>query len=69
MPFVARNADRAGDRSLVGNQALLDRLFAEIDTEKRGLRLLADSGLDFAYPHHSASAFSAFDDGRPPDGG
>ena len=42
VPFVARNADRAGDRSLVGSQVLLDRLFEELDTEKRGLRLLAD---------------------------
>ena len=66
VPFIARNADRAGDRSLVGNQALLDRLFSELDTEKSGLRLLADTGLDFQYPHHSPSAFTAFTDGRPP---
>ena len=64
LPFVARNSDRAGERSLVGNQILLDRLFEEIDTEKAGLRLLADEGLDFAYPHHSASALSVFGGGR-----
>ena len=64
VPFVARNSNRAGDRSLVGNQALLDRLFAELDTEKAGLRLLADTGLDFEYPHHSPGAFTAFTDGR-----
>jgi DNA helicase-2/ATP-dependent DNA helicase PcrA len=64
LPFVARNSDRAGDRSLVGSQMLLDRLFAEIDTEKAGLRLLADEGLDFAYPHHAASAYSTFANDR-----
>ena len=37
LPFVARPNSRARDRSLVGNQALLDQLFAELDTEKAGL--------------------------------
>jgi DNA helicase-2/ATP-dependent DNA helicase PcrA len=39
--------------SLVGNQALLDRLFAEVDTEKAGLSLLADEGLSLEHPHHA----------------
>jgi DNA helicase-2/ATP-dependent DNA helicase PcrA len=52
LPFVARNAERAGAGSLVGNQTLIDRLFAELDTDKRGLQLLADHGLHFQHPHH-----------------
>jgi DNA helicase-2/ATP-dependent DNA helicase PcrA len=50
-PFVARASTRAPN-SFVGDQALLDRLFAELDTEKAGFCLLADEGLDFDYPHH-----------------
>ncbi|MGH9012407.1 MAG: UvrD-helicase domain-containing protein, partial [Acidimicrobiia bacterium] len=65
LPFVARNAERAGDRSLVGNQGLLDRLFSELDTEKGGLRLLADHGLAFEYPHHAAHGRTDAASGRP----
>ena len=55
IPFVARPG-RVGDgRSLVGDQALLDRVFCELDTEAGGLRLLADEGLSFAHPHFSAA--------------
>ena len=51
LPFVARGtADRSC--SLVGNQELIDRLFAELDTDKRGPQLLADHGLHFEHPHH-----------------
>ncbi len=53
VPYQARNPERAGDRSLVGNQGLLDALFAELDTEKGGDRLLADHGLSFEHPHHN----------------
>jgi DNA helicase-2/ATP-dependent DNA helicase PcrA len=58
VPFVAR--DRGGDRSasLVANQDLIDRLFAELDTEKRGRRLLLDEELSFEHPHYSASTFT-----------
>jgi len=59
LPFLARNPDRAGDRSLVGNQMLLDRLFAELDTEKGGRRLLEDQGLSFEHPHHSPATSTA----------
>ena len=51
VPFVARRYDGAGGRSLVGDQALLNRLFSEHDTISAGNRLLADTGLSFARPH------------------
>ncbi len=40
-----------GGRSLVGDQALRDRLWAEHDTSVGGYRLLADEGLFFDRPH------------------
>ncbi|MFN8026388.1 MAG: UvrD-helicase domain-containing protein [Acidimicrobiia bacterium] len=52
LPFVARRTAKTGDGSLVGSQELINRLFADLDTDKGGLRLLADHGLDFAHPHH-----------------
>jgi len=52
LPFVARNADKAGEGSLVGNQTLINRLFHQLDTDKRGMQLLADHGLHFEHPHH-----------------
>jgi DNA helicase-2/ATP-dependent DNA helicase PcrA len=52
LPFLARNPEFSGDRRLVGNQQLLDRLFDELDTEKGGLQLLAEYGLSFEHPHH-----------------
>jgi DNA helicase-2/ATP-dependent DNA helicase PcrA len=52
MPFVARPSARAA-ASLVGDQRLLDRLFAELDTDKRGLSLLESAGLSFDHPHYA----------------
>ncbi len=54
LPFVARPYRGFEDRSLVGNQALLDRVFADLDTESGGRRLLGDHGLSFEHPHFSA---------------
>ncbi|MGZ4173282.1 MAG: 3'-5' exonuclease, partial [Solirubrobacteraceae bacterium] len=51
LPFVARSYTGFAGRSLVGDQRLLDRLFAEHDTEPGALRLLADHGLRFENPH------------------
>jgi DNA helicase-2/ATP-dependent DNA helicase PcrA len=65
LPFLARDPERAGDRSLVGNQRLLDRLFEELDTTKGGLRLLEDHGLSFDHPHHSAAASTQTASGVP----
>ena len=59
VPFVARR--RAGTGPFLGDQAMLDRLFAELDTDKCGLALLEACGLSIDHPHFSASAFSTVD--------
>jgi DNA helicase-2/ATP-dependent DNA helicase PcrA len=51
LPFAARRRNGWQGHSLVGDQRLLDRLFAECDTEAAGKRLLADQGLAFLSPH------------------
>jgi DNA helicase-2/ATP-dependent DNA helicase PcrA len=50
-PFMARASARDRDGSLVGNQLTIDRLFAALDTNAGGRRLLADEGLSFTHPH------------------
>jgi DNA helicase-2/ATP-dependent DNA helicase PcrA len=65
LPFVARNQETAGAGSLVGNQQLIDRLFEELDTHKRGLQLLADHGLHFDAPHHLPASNARPMLGRP----
>ncbi len=65
LPFVARTSSRDRDGTLVGNQGLLDRLFTELDTEKGGLRLLADEGLAFEYPHYAAQGRTLAASGQP----
>ena len=55
LPFVARPNARSGNRGLVGNQALLDDLFRELDTEGAGRELLTDEGLSFDHPHFSTA--------------
>ena len=51
LPFVARRTAAGPGAGLVGDQRLINRLFEELDTNKSGLKLLADEGLDFQYPH------------------
>jgi DNA helicase-2/ATP-dependent DNA helicase PcrA len=51
LPFYARKT-KAGT-SLVGNQALIDEVFAGVDSEAGGLALLEDEGLLWSRPHHS----------------
>jgi DNA helicase-2/ATP-dependent DNA helicase PcrA len=63
LPFVARRGPQTGAGSLVGNQDLIDRLFADLDTDKRGRQLLADYGLHFEHPHHLPAS-----NGRPVNG-
>jgi DNA helicase-2/ATP-dependent DNA helicase PcrA len=58
VPFVARPHADNGDRSLVGNQDLLDRLFTEQDTGAGGGRLLADTGLSPDRPHFQAGTYT-----------
>ncbi len=55
LPFVARPYSGVVGRTVVGDQAALDRVFASIDTESAGRRLLRDSGLSFDHPHFSAA--------------
>ncbi len=55
IPFIARPGRTRDGSSLVGSQPLLDRVFAELDTDAGGLRLLADEGLSFAHPHFSSA--------------
>ncbi len=53
IPFVARR--RGAAQGLVGDQALIDRVFSEIDTERAGWRLLGAEGLSFQHPHFTAA--------------
>src|SRR6266511_823161 len=39
--------------SLVGSQALIDRVFDAVDSHEAGLRLVHDTGLDVEHPHHA----------------
>ncbi len=56
LPFVARPNRGNEERSLVGNQQLLDGIFRELDTEPRGRELLKDQGLSFDHPHFSTAS-------------
>ncbi|HUK44157.1 MAG TPA: UvrD-helicase domain-containing protein [Gaiellaceae bacterium] len=53
LPFVARPSTRSDGSRVVGDQALLDRIYCDLDTEAAGLRLMADHGLSFDHPHFS----------------
>ncbi len=55
LPFVARAGGSNPERSLVGNQAAIDSVFAQLDTEALGRGLLEDEGLSFDHPHFSAA--------------
>ena len=55
IPFVARPYERWEGRSLVADQALLDRVFSELDSEGGAVGLLADEGLSFVHPHFTAA--------------
>jgi DNA helicase-2/ATP-dependent DNA helicase PcrA len=54
IPFVARPNGRVS-RGLVGDQPVIDRVFAELDTEGAGLELIEQSGLSFEHPHFSTA--------------
>ncbi|HTU31157.1 MAG TPA: UvrD-helicase domain-containing protein [Solirubrobacteraceae bacterium] len=58
LPFSARKVASGIGQSLVGDQALLDRLFSEHDSETGGLQLLADEGLLFEQPHIQSGTFT-----------
>ena len=60
LPFVARPNARSGT-SLVGNQALIDSVFGQLDTETAGRSLLRAEGLSFDQPHFTAATTTAGD--------
>jgi DNA helicase II / ATP-dependent DNA helicase PcrA len=55
VPFVARAGSENG---LVANQALIDRVFSEVECVEGGNRLLADSGLRPEIPHYLLQSFT-----------
>ncbi len=61
LPFHARRYTGSEGRSLVADQQMLDRLFAEHETHTRGLRLLADQGLSFDRPHFQPGTYTSTD--------
>ncbi len=64
IPFVARRRT-ASVNSLVGNQTLIDRVFASVDSDKGARRLLEDYGLDVDEPHHVPQTSTFASSGRP----
>jgi DNA helicase-2/ATP-dependent DNA helicase PcrA len=52
VPFKAR-----ARRGLLSDQALIDRVFASVDTEPGGETLLHEEGLSFEHPHHTWQGF------------
>ncbi len=55
LPFVARRRTGGEGRSLVGDQRLLDDLFARVDTDAGARKLLREQGLSLDHPHFSAA--------------
>jgi DNA helicase-2/ATP-dependent DNA helicase PcrA len=56
LPFNARPSAPGRVDGLVGNQVLIDRVFAALDTKAGGERLLADEGLSVRFPHFTPMA-------------
>ncbi|MEO8093188.1 MAG: UvrD-helicase domain-containing protein, partial [bacterium] len=56
IPFVARTRSGA-DGGLVGSQELIDRVFARVDSDEGGYRLLHEYGLDAKSPHHVPQSY------------
>ena len=54
LPFVAR---QGGGNGLVGDQSLIDEVFAAVDSFGGGLRLLHDHGLSIHHPHVTPRTF------------
>ncbi|MGB3633743.1 MAG: 3'-5' exonuclease, partial [Rubrobacteraceae bacterium] len=55
LPFVAR---ASSDNSLVGNQRLIEKVFADVECESGGQRLLDDSGLSSNFPHYLPQSYT-----------
>ena len=58
LPFIARPNGKPEGQSLVGDQALIDRVFAAHDTVSGGQRLLADAGLSLDSPHFQPGTYT-----------
>jgi DNA helicase-2/ATP-dependent DNA helicase PcrA len=65
IPFNARPGGARSPNSLVGNQTLIDRVFATLDTEAAGRKLLADEGLSRRFPHFTPAAHTSGRRGSP----
>ncbi len=59
LPFNARPAAAKSADSVVGSQALIDQIFAALDTEGAGERLLADEGLSSQFPHFTPATHTS----------
>jgi len=55
LPFKARPGARSN--GVVGDQALIDRVFASVDSDLGGLRLLHDMELSPEHPHHAPASY------------
>jgi DNA helicase-2/ATP-dependent DNA helicase PcrA len=55
LPFVARPRGARNGHSLVGDQALIDSVFGELDTDAGARALMAEHGLHLSHPHFAAS--------------
>ena len=56
MPFVAGRSSQVG--GVLGDQRLVDEIYASVDTYGGGLRLLHDQGLWPEDPHHLWQGFT-----------
>ncbi|HEV3035531.1 MAG TPA: UvrD-helicase domain-containing protein [Solirubrobacteraceae bacterium] len=65
IPFNARPGGARSPNSLVGNQALIDRVFTTLDTVASGRKLLADEGLSLRFPHFASGAHTSGRRGSP----
>ena len=54
IPFVARHGARSN--GLVGDQALIDRVFDSVDSDRAGLRLVHDMGLHPEHAHYRSAS-------------
>ncbi len=65
LPFNARASGARSVDSVVGDQELIDRVFAALDTDKAGQELIADEGLSWSYPHFTPIAHTSGRLGSP----
>ncbi len=65
LPFNARSSAAKSVDSVVGSQEMIDRVFAKLDTETAGRRLLADEGLSVRVPHFTPQSHTSGRLGSP----